>query len=82
MLTWGAFILGLYSISTAKWPLLLGWWIGQSLELGIAGIIVGEGIAGRRLPKLILWVIVFVVIMIILTIILQVLGFAPPMKLI
>ena len=81
-LIWGAFVLGLYSISTADWVLLLAWWIGQTLELGIAGIVTGEGIAGRRLSKLILWVISFVVLMVIITIALQALGFAPPMKLI
>ena len=80
-LVWGVFVLGLYSISTAGWELILAWWIGQTLELGIAGIIIGEGIAGKRLPKLILWVIVFVVLMVIITFILQAVGFAPPMKL-
>ena len=81
-LIWGVFVLGLYSISTAGWDLLLAWWIGQTLELGIAGIVIGEGIAGKRLSKLILWVIVFIVLMIIITFILQTVGFAPPMKLI
>ena len=80
-LIWGVFVLGLYSISTAGWDLLLAWWIGQSLEFGIAGIVIGEGIAWKRLPKLILWVIVFVVLMVIITFILQAVGFAPPMKL-
>ena len=80
-LIWGVFVLGLYSISTAGWDLLLAWWIGQTLELGIAGIVIGEGIAGKRLPKLILWVIVFVVLIVIITFILQAVGFAPPMKL-
>ena len=81
-LIWGAFVLGLYSISTAGWDLLLAWWIGQTLELGIAGIVAGEGLAGRRLSKLILWVIIFVVLLVIITFVLQAVGFAPPMKLI
>ena len=81
-LVWGAFVLGLYSISTAGWDLLLAWWVGQTIELGIAGIVIGESISGKRFSKLILLVIVFVVLMVIITIILQVIGFAPPMKLI
>ena len=71
---------GLYSISTIEMDLLLGWWIGQTLELGIAGMVAGAGIFGKSLKALLKWVILFVVIMIIITIILQSLGFAPPME--
>ena len=81
-LLWLASTLGLYSISTAGWDLLLGWGIGQALELGIAGIVVGSGLAGKRLSKLVLWVVVFVVVMVIITVILQAVGFAPPMKIV
>ena len=81
-LTWGVFVLGLYSISSAGWDLLLAWWIGQTLELGIAGIVVGAGIAGKLLSKITVWIIVFVVLMVILTFVLQAIGFASPMKLI
>lgn len=34
---WGALIIGLFSISTATLSLLAGWWIGQTVELGLAG---------------------------------------------
>lgn len=34
---WGAPVLGLYSISTANPGLLIGWWIGQTVELSVAG---------------------------------------------
>lgn len=80
VLLWLASTLGLYSISTASWYLLLGWGIGQALELGIAGIVLGSGLAGKRLSRLILWVVVFIVLMLIITIVLQMVGFAPPMK--
>ena len=79
-LLWLASTLGLFSISTASWYLLLGWGIGQTLELGIAGIVIGSGLAGKRLLKLVLWTVVFVVVMLIITIVLQVVGFAPPMR--
>ncbi|MFC1787462.1 hypothetical protein ACFLY8_05475 [Halobacteriota archaeon] len=72
--------LGLYSISTIEIDLLLGWWIGQTLELGIAGMVASAGIFGKSLRVLLKWVILFAVIMIIATIILQSFGFAPPME--
>jgi hypothetical protein len=72
--------LALYSISTAGWDLLIGWGIGQAIELGIAGIVIGAGLAGKRLSKLILWVVVFVVVMVVITVVLQTVGFAPPME--
>ncbi len=80
VLLWLTFTLGLYSISTAGWDLLLGWGLGQAIELGIAGIVVGSGLAGKRLSGLFLWVVVFVVIMVVITVILQTIGFAPSMK--
>ena len=78
-LLWGSFALGLYSISTIEMGLLFGWCIGQTLELGIAGMVAGAGIFGKSLRVVLKWVILFVVIMIIVTIILQSFGFAPPM---
>lgn len=71
---------GLYSISNIETDLLLGWWIGQTLELGIAGMVAGAGIFGKSLVLLLKWVILFVVIMVIATISLQSFGFAPPME--
>jgi hypothetical protein len=80
VLLWLASTLGLYSISTASLYLLLGWGIGQTIELGIAGMVIGLGLAGKRLSRLILWVAVFVVAMLIITVVLQMVGFAPPMS--
>lgn len=76
-LTWGAFILGLGSISTASFSLLIGWFIGQTLELAIAGAVAGMGLAGMRLRRLFGIVIIFVLLSIIITIILQSLGVVP-----
>ena len=76
-LTWGAFVLGLFSISTASSALLIGWFIGQVLELAIAGAVVGSGLAGTRLRRLFGVVIVFVLLSVITVIILQSLGVVP-----
>jgi len=78
---WGAFVIGLYSISTAPLSLLLGWWFGQTLELGLAGAVLGAAAGGVSLRRI--WVVVIVVVItsMVVTIVLQSLGFAPAMKL-
>lgn len=76
-LIWGSFMLGLISISTASFTLLLGWFIGQTLEMAIAGAVVGSGLAGVRLLRLFVIVTVFVLISVFTTIILQSLGIVP-----
>jgi len=73
----GAFVLGLLSISTASVSLLSAWFIGQTLELAIAGAVIGSGLAGTRLRRLFALVIVFVILSVITVIILQSLGLVP-----
>jgi hypothetical protein len=76
-LIWGAFVLGLLSISTASLSLLTGWFIGQMLELSLAGAVVGSGLAGMRVRRLFGAMLVFVLLCIITTIMLQSLGIVP-----
>ena len=76
-LIWGAFVLGLLSISTASVPLLMSWFIGQILELTIAGAVVGSGLAGMRLRRLFVIVVVFVLLSVITTVLLQSMGIVP-----
>jgi hypothetical protein len=71
LLVWGAETLGLYSISTASPVLLLGWFLGQSLELGIAGLVVGSALGTERLLPLVVKVVVFFFISVVLSVILQ-----------
>jgi len=77
---WGAFTVGLYSISTVTLPLLAGWWIGQTVELGLAGAVLGAAANGVALKRI--WAIVAgaVVVCVAGTIVLQNLGLAPQMK--
>ncbi|MBZ5641059.1 MAG: hypothetical protein LAO51_20150 [Acidobacteriia bacterium] len=77
---WGALTVGLYSISTAGWPLLLGWWLGQSIELGLAGAVLGSAAAGASLKRI--WVVVAFAVVgcIAVTVVLQTLGLAPAMR--
>jgi hypothetical protein len=60
-LTWGSLILGLYSISTASPTLLWGWFLGQTVELGFAGIVAGYGLAERKLGRLFWAVFIFAI---------------------
>jgi len=76
-LTWGALVLGLLSISTADGDLLLGWFAGQTLELGAAGAFAGAAFAGGSLRGLFFRALLLVVVMIVLTVIMQNTGLAP-----
>lgn len=79
-LIWGSLILGLLSISTAEKSLLFGWFFGQTFELGIGGAVVGKGLEGGSLKKILLIVIIGIIILVALTIMLQTLGFAPSVR--
>lgn len=77
---WGALVVGLFSISTAPLPLLAGWWIGQTIELGLAGAVLAAATGGTPLKRI--WGIVVgaVVAFVVATIVMQSLGLAPAMK--
>jgi hypothetical protein len=73
-----ALVLGLLSISTARPILLAGWFLGQTVELGIAGMAVGSGYAAQgRLGRLSVKVFVFVLGAFALTVLMQNAGLAP-----
>lgn len=77
---WGALVVGLYSISTAPASLLAGWWLGQTVELGFAGGVLGTVASGVPLRRVWLAVGVAVVALVAATVALQSSGLAPPMK--
>jgi len=68
---WGALMLGLLSITSADPILLLAWWIGQTLELGVGGVAAGFVLGGAALRKVWLGVVVGVVILVAVGILLQ-----------
>lgn len=77
---WGAWTLGLYSISVAEGDLLLGWWLGQGAEMGVAGAFLGAAASGmerRRYLAKAAWV---VGLSVAATAVLQITGLAPAMK--
>jgi len=74
LLAWGSLVLGLYSISTASPVLLLGWFLGQTTEMGFAGAVAGHGLAERKLGRLFLRVSIFVIIAIVAGIVWQNVG--------
>ena len=59
VLVWLSEVLGLASISTARPVLLIGWFVGQTLELGVAGGILGAALAAGSLRPIIMRVVVF-----------------------
>ena len=76
-IVWGALVIGLYSITTATVPLLAGWLVGQTVELGLAGAVLGasaDGVSQKRI-----WTVVGIAVFICLalTITLQSTGLAP-----
>jgi hypothetical protein len=80
VVVWGAFAAGLYSISTVALPLLASWWVGQAIELGLAGAVLGAAANGVPLRRIWAMVMIAVVACVAVTIVLQSLGLAPPMK--
>jgi hypothetical protein len=50
---------------------MTGWFVGQTFETGIAGLVVGAGLAAEKLRSTVLWVIGFVMVAFVLGIILQ-----------
>jgi hypothetical protein len=68
---WVSLAVGLASISTARPVLLAGWAIGQAVELGVAGAVVGAGLEVRGLRRLGLCVLAFFAACAILAIVVQ-----------
>lgn len=79
-IVWGALTVGLYSISTATVPLLAGWWIGQTIELGLAGAVLGAAASGVPLKRIWVQVALAVAACVAVTVLLQSLGWAPAMR--
>jgi len=76
-LVWGAVTLGLFSISTADASLLAGWFLGQTVELALAGAVAGSALTGRSIGKLSLKVAALVLLLAVVTVALQSFGLAP-----
>lgn len=68
---WVALSIGLASISTAPYFLLIGWAAGQAMELGLAGAIIGIGFEKRSLKKLGLWCVAIFFVCAILAVVIQ-----------
>lgn len=77
---WGAWTLGLWSISVAEGDLLVGWWLGQGVELGLAGAFLGAAASGTSRRRYFGKAAAVVMILVVATLLLQVSGWAPPMK--
>ncbi len=68
---WGSLALGLASITTAEPVLLVGWAIGQTVELGLAGAIVGAGLGAGRIRGVAAFAVAAFVVCVVFGIVLQ-----------
>ena len=80
LVLWGGLTLGLFSISTAPSQLLAAWWLGQAMELGLAGAVIGAGLDGVPTRRIYAKVAAVAVLCVVATIALQAAGLAPAMK--
>jgi hypothetical protein len=71
----GALVLGLWSISTADLGLLAGWLVGQTLELGLGGAVIGSILGGMRV-RAVAWRVAALVVGAISAVVLQTIGYA------
>ena len=76
-LIWGASTLGLLSVTTADPALMLGWFVGQTVEAGVGGLVAGAALATERRGRIFAYVVAFVLAAFILTVVMQNLGLAP-----
>ncbi len=70
-LVWGSFLLGLASISTAPLSILASWFVGQTVELGLAGAIIGSALAHENYRRLAILVAGLILVSLVTAIILQ-----------
>ncbi len=68
---WGALTLSLLSITTADVILLVGWFVGQTLESAIAGLVIGASLGAEKLGRVFGRVLLFVIGSIVIGILLQ-----------
>lgn len=76
-LIWFSLGLALASITIARYTVLAAWFVGQTVEMSIAGAVAGAAFARERLRAVILYVVLLVVVCLVVTVILQSTGVAP-----
>lgn len=79
-IAWAVFALGLYSITTAPAAVLACWWIGQTIELALAGAVIGSALGGTSLRRIWMRVAAIAIACVVLTIVLQSIGWAPAVR--
>ncbi len=79
VVVWGVHALGLYSISTVPGDLVLGWAVGQPLELALAGYLMGRSLGGMPPRRLVAVALAVGLVFALAAVVLQSAGLAPPM---
>lgn len=78
---WITMALGLWSITTAGVGTLVAWSLGQGIELGLAGAVLGAARDRAPMGRVWAWVAGGVVLLIVATVVLQSIGWAPAVRL-
>lgn len=78
---WVTMALGLWSITTARIDTLAGWGLGQGIELGLAGTVLGAARGGTPMARAWRRVAAATVLFVVATIVLQSIGWAPSAEL-
>lgn len=73
----GGGALALASVSTARPSFLVVWFLGQTLQAGVAGTVVGRGLARSNLRQLAIAVVALDVVLVVVTVALQSFGVVP-----
>jgi hypothetical protein len=77
---WLSLGLGLYSITSAPVELLVGWTLGQTAEIALAGAMVGYARGQSSLRRPFLYAILAIILSFTVTAILQTIGWAPAVR--
>jgi hypothetical protein len=74
---WAALLLGIWSISTADPILLAAWWIGQTVELAVGGLVIGSLLGGAGVRSVGWKVGALLLVGAAVAVVLQSIGYAP-----
>jgi hypothetical protein len=80
LLVWGGLVLGLWSITSADPGLLLGWLLGQTAGLAVAGAFAGRALSAARVRGHVLRALAYALACLVVIVALQSAGLVPALR--